>query len=590
MSRVFIVISIFVTLVSYGQSRKIIIDELKNNRYKLIEEVPGQSEIYKITNLITNKTVYKNLGGYKTKTKINKTTFLIDTTVINPDLVDTSRFNGMYEYWTTVPIGSFGPEVIIAGDVNKNGNTELYGARYNSYTKVNERSMYEYNPNLQLFEFKTDMPWDSITDYSSFKQIYDINMDGEENVFITGSYQTIDSIPGINVARTFRLNDSTNLPTDIVFDYKQCNQMNDPIWGEYDNREGTDLFYCGESCDLRVAAARYDKTKNKAETVFVYLVPDSIFYLAGTSNGDIDNDGFPEFGTGGLRGDIVVFEYQEDFKNYKDVWYGDAGTFNVYIHFYTNDIDGNGKKELWVGGDAFYGDIAKTRLTCLEAIGNNHYEAKHVIDIVNRASFDAYNGFAVDIDKDGTEEIGLCLDMTFMILKFNGNVNKWGFDPFYLKLNDFEQSQGIYFGALMYDANNDGFEELFIMSNRVFNNYQSHVLLTNIYQPTDLVGIKEPELNITSYSLYQNYPNPFNPTTSVEYIIEKKSYVKIEVFNMLGERIEELANKEQVKGKYNITFNGSNLPSGVYFIKMTAEDLTRSANCYSKTIKALLVK
>ena len=341
----------------------------------------------------------------------------------------------------------------------------------------------------------------------------------------------------------------------------------------------------GESCDLRVAAARYNKSKNRAETVFVYHVPEDIFYLAGTSNGDIDDDGFADLGTGGLRGDIVVFEYQEDIENYKDVWHGDGGTFNVYIHFFTNDINKNGKKELWVGGAAFYDGIPKTRLTCLEATGNNQYEAVHVIDVVGRFGFDAYNGFTVDINKDGVEEIGLCLDQTFIIFKFNGDKDKWEFDLFYLKDNSpyYDSNYTRYHGAMMYDINSDGYEEILIQMSKDPLGPSNMFIYTQIFKPTELVDIEKDEAPTKNYKIYQNYPNPFNPNTEIKYEIGDTRFVSVKVYNILGQEVVTLMNKEQKAGSYNVFFSGENLPSGMYLVHMKAGN-------YSNTIKAILIK
>jgi hypothetical protein len=72
------------------------------------------------------------------------------------------------------------------------------------------------------------------------------------------------------------------------------------------------------------------------------------------------------------------------------------------------------------------------------------------------------------------------------------------------------------------------------------------------------------------YALSQNYPNPFNPTTKIEYVIPKESPVKLEVFNVLGEKVDELVNEAQHPGKHEVTFNASNFASGVYFYKLQA--------------------
>ena len=72
------------------------------------------------------------------------------------------------------------------------------------------------------------------------------------------------------------------------------------------------------------------------------------------------------------------------------------------------------------------------------------------------------------------------------------------------------------------------------------------------------------------FELLQNYPNPFNPSTTIEYEIPNSSNVKIEIFDVLGRKIETLMNNEQTRGNYKIYFDGSNLSSGIYFYKITA--------------------
>ncbi len=72
------------------------------------------------------------------------------------------------------------------------------------------------------------------------------------------------------------------------------------------------------------------------------------------------------------------------------------------------------------------------------------------------------------------------------------------------------------------------------------------------------------------YSLSQNYPNPFNPMTTIQYALPKDSYVKLEVFNMLGQRVQVLVDEDQEAGYYEVLFAGSMLPSGVYVYRITA--------------------
>ena len=581
--KIYYLLFLISTIQCFGQTNLEILNRLKNDDIKDVKKVNTLGDIYKITDKLTRKSFYKNLGEYKQQNK-NLKANNVDTTVIYPSLLDTIQFNGMYDYWMTVDVGVSSKGTILAGDVNKNNKTELYGLRYDMFLNIEETSILEFNADLQEFELKTDIPLLGLSNYSFPRQLYDINNDNKDEFYINGNVSYSDTSSNTNIwgiGRTFKLSNDTNFPTELDFEYNVYDQVNDPLWGEYDKREGADLFYC--SLGLYVAAARYNPLTNNADSVYRYNIPEDIFYLEGISNGDIDGDGFADLGTGGLRGDIVIFEYQEDIGHYKDVWYGDAGTYNVYNHFYSNDINGNGKKELWVGGAAFYNTGPKTRFTCLEAVGNNQYEAVHVIDIEGIFSFDASNGFTVDIDKDGTEEIGLCLDQTFLILKYNGNQQNWAFDLFYLKLNDPEITHGRYSGAMMYDIDRDGFEEILIMTDEVFGNYQYRKIFTKIYKPTYLVNVDNEAIEITNFDINQNYPNPFNPETKISYEVAKRSFVNISVYNILGEKIIDLVNEEHRKGFYEINFNGKELSSGVYLIRMQAEG-------FVKTVKAILIK
>ena len=85
------------------------------------------------------------------------------------------------------------------------------------------------------------------------------------------------------------------------------------------------------------------------------------------------------------------------------------------------------------------------------------------------------------------------------------------------------------------------------------------------------------------YNIY-NYPNPFNPNTEIRFSLPKDEYVTIEVYNLLGEKVVTLINRVHKKaGSYSVTFNGSNLASGVYFYRIEASN-------FKSTKKMVLMK
>jgi len=74
------------------------------------------------------------------------------------------------------------------------------------------------------------------------------------------------------------------------------------------------------------------------------------------------------------------------------------------------------------------------------------------------------------------------------------------------------------------------------------------------------------------FRLYNSYPNPFNPSTKIKFDIPKSSYVKLIVYDVLGREITTLVNEKLNAGRYDINWDGSVYPSGVYFYKILTDD------------------
>jgi hypothetical protein len=85
------------------------------------------------------------------------------------------------------------------------------------------------------------------------------------------------------------------------------------------------------------------------------------------------------------------------------------------------------------------------------------------------------------------------------------------------------------------------------------------------------------------YSLHQNYPNPFNPATLIRYELAEKSAVKLQVIDNTGKQVALLVDGNNAAGVYEVSFNGANLASGIYFYKLTTEK-------FSETKKMILLK
>lgn len=97
-------------------------------------------------------------------------------------------------------------------------------------------------------------------------------------------------------------------------------------------------------------------------------------------------------------------------------------------------------------------------------------------------------------------------------------------------------------------------------------------------------GVKKINESIPSkFSLYQNYPNPFNPYTKIKFDIAHQSFTKVFIYDILGREVTTLVNEELRPGSYEVEWNCSDNPSGVYFYKLTSGD-------FSMTKRMVLVK
>lgn len=101
--------------------------------------------------------------------------------------------------------------------------------------------------------------------------------------------------------------------------------------------------------------------------------------------------------------------------------------------------------------------------------------------------------------------------------------------------------------------------------------------------PGATTGVERYQDAPSEFVLEQNYPNPFNPSTVIGYRLPAKSDVVLRVTDLLGREVATLVQQAQQAGRYEVKFDGSNVPSGVYFYML-------QAGSYSVTKKLLLLK
>jgi hypothetical protein len=89
------------------------------------------------------------------------------------------------------------------------------------------------------------------------------------------------------------------------------------------------------------------------------------------------------------------------------------------------------------------------------------------------------------------------------------------------------------------------------------------------YVGNSVTSVKQTDnLQPKSFLLSQNFPNPFNPSTEIKYSIPQTGIVTLKVYNLLGQEVAVLVDREQTAGNYTVNFNASKLASGVYIYRI----------------------
>ena len=147
-------------------------------------------------------------------------------------------------------------------------------------------------------------------------------------------------------------------------------------------------------------------------------------------------------------------------------------------------------------------------------------------------------------------------------------VTVWGNDETNSKKDGLFQGEE-YFIRLLHIANGE-VEELFI------ENWLSGDEYYNTNDVAITGKILRPENSNIPYYLSQNYPNPFINTTTINYYLPEDTYVKIQIFNIFGELIDELISENQNAGNHSLTFNLKNYKQGTYFYSLTTAKFTQT--------------
>lgn len=498
--------------------------------------------------------------------------------VFNVWELDTTQFAYKFSIWQEVPITTAIFNQVV-GDINNNNKLELYGSIKDFNKDWSEVFGYEQNRD-GIFKEAFKYPSNTIL----AKNIFDINNDNKNEFHILCTHY--DSIWGGNVhdQTFFTQPNDDSLATKYFFDYNIYRggglyiQLNDFNVGDFDKDSINEaVFYNFMPPEIWVT--KFNLMHLTFDSILAFptkTIPGlGIEEIKGFNISDFDNDHNTDILFSSVYGNIYILE-NKGVDSYSLNWEGTTGVFNSYLSFITNDIDGNGKKEFWVGGQNLSENYS--RLVCFEYTDDNQYIAVTEIEFTNYAALSEQLGGTIDIDNDGKEEIYYSLSNGLIILKYTGTPNNPNYEINFFKLFNYNVN-----GSLLYNNSNP---LLFLSVYQSQNNDTKHSTL--ILKKENVSSVKEVFDNPFNFNLFNNYPNPFNSTTTIKFNISEFKNIKIIVYNFLGEEISILLNQALERGEHTVTWNGkdknnNDVPSGIYFISL-------ETNSFHKTIKTTLLK
>lgn len=580
-----IIISLFPLAVA---AQNDVLEQLRSHpAYEVTLNADSTVEIYNKHQNYRYLKTRRQMPEYESTTQANL--------IIELDTVNFAAYENYYRRWGSIPAINLWNTRYISVDANGNGKNEIY-AWYYSFNSVTG----SYNT-TRIYEYVEDSTFSLIYEFSddtlrTFLDVGDISGDGLLDIFCKGSQ---------NNMRFFKQTEPTSPITVDNFNYNPfppVYQPNNATLFDIDGDGNLEMIYflfAGDgdsSWAYSNHVAKYNPLINNYDLVYYHRpLPD--FYTNGFSIGDFDNDGKGNFATGSIYGKFYIYEHV-DGSEYQVEFTQQLQTDNAYLTVFTEDMNGNGKPEIWIGGDfasSVYGGV--TRLYAFEANAPGEYEQVYQIDIIGLFSFIYGKMRYADLDGDGNKELFLTNGNLSFVFNYDGNGNYYMDFVIPAPILDSIYTTQNLEGIDIADLDGNGVMEIipqYFLSKGWPESYEYR----SVFLRRDkLSNIEEQETPLlTEYQLYQNYPNPFNPETRIRFALPNTSEIKIKVYDILGKEIQEIINETCLSGEYEISWNGTDkldnkVPSGVYLITMFAvPESSGETSSFQKTIKAILIK
>lgn len=253
---------------------------------------------------------------------------------------------------------------------------------------------------------------------------------------------------------------------------------------------------------------------------------------------------------------------------YKSTDNGDTWVQTSPNYSYVNSLAVNGNN-IFAGASTGVYISTNNGNTWLQTSLDNQFVWSLIVNQGNIFAGTDYGGVYISTNNGNTWEHASMTGKAVMSLAESGNnifAGTWTYGVYLSKDNGetwIQKNQG--FGNI-----NMNIISLMIYNDYIFaGSWENSVWRRYLDEIIPVKSIKENVLD--KYALHQNYPNPFNPNTKVKFDIAKLSDVRLIVYDILGREVATLVNERLKAGTYDVDFEGTNLPSGVYYYRLETD-------------------
>ena len=333
-----------------------------------------------------------------------------------------------------------------------------------------------------------------------------------------------------------------------TFELKTPAKPNKLLITDLDNDQNNDIVVLSGSARMMIYMG--DGQLNFSEPVVVAGIGSAQDVAAC----DLNNDGYLDLltGSGNIRAVLMFlndgqggFPEKKSLPTYRPSWFVDTADFNR--DSYPDIVAGSGSYD----SDNVYVLMGNSNVefTCPDTLSPGTY----VADIT-----------AADINGDKNPDIVVVDRNGLYILIGSGDGN-------FLQIDTLAYDEGLYQAEKVEIVDMDGDTRLDLVVAREEN-------ISVYYNTGPFTSLNNPEMIATDFQLNQNYPNPFNPSTSIKYQIKEPGFVELAVYNLLGQKVQTLAEGQHSVGTHIVTFDGTGLSSGIYFYRLK----TKKQSLYRK--------